>query len=564
MGKAHERTLLFLILLWIYTLLPAHSFAQVLPEEYQLLSEYLKSRDEKIGRSILRNYPDAVFIQDLKLMLSEDAYKRGDFEGAKNYLESIDVNRLKPDLLSKYADLWRVLNLDKKKALLANPVLFRDFIGSVELSLQEAISLAEKLTKGGYYQDVLKVLSGIKDKRACYYLGVAYLRTGDEDKAKEALSSCDDKRGYSYLISIYLREDREDQIRDTLLKVRDDHLRDQLLFLVGRHYLYARNYDKAKDYFSLMTDTYQKFFNLGLLNFIKRNYQDAIQHFIRSYYFASSESEISQACFWTYRSYVAQGREDVGLRYLIEATKGDGFYSAVAKLQVGEPVAYRGLRRVFSEGDMPIQANIIKAIRDGGFYYYSRLEAFKRLPFMSPADIIAISKFDPFLSIRLAVRKYGSRSEVYNSVAFPMPYKEYVYKASERYGLDASLIWAVMRQESLFDVFAVSRSGAKGLMQLIENTARWMSQKAGVPLQDVFSPETNILLGSAYLRYLYDMWEGDLIKVLASYNAGENRVKYWSMQDDPYVFIETIPFKETREYVKRVLYNYYIYSELLK
>ncbi|MCS7284908.1 MAG: lytic transglycosylase domain-containing protein, partial [Hydrogenobacter thermophilus] len=113
-------------------------------------------------------------------------------------------------------------------------------------------------------------------------------------------------------------------------------------------------------------------------------------------------------------------------------------------------------------------------------------------------------------------------------------------------------------------VFAVSRSGAKGLMQLIENTARWMSQKAGVPLQDVFSPETNILLGSAYLRYLYDMWEGDLIKVLASYNAGENRVKYWSMQDDPYVFIETIPFKETREYVKRVLYNYYIYSELLK
>lgn len=259
-----------------------------------------------------------------------------------------------------------------------------------------------------------------------------------------------------------------------------------------------------------------------------------------------------------------RGKEDLGLKYLVMASKGEGFYSAIAKIMSGEPLISKGVRRVFSEVDTPVQADIIKAIRSAGFYYYSRLEAFKRLKDLSPSDIIAISQFDPFLSIKLAIRKYGSTSDVYKYVAFPLPYKKYVYRASESYRIAPELIWAVMRQESLFDPSAVSVSGAKGLMQIIDTTAKWLYKRVGIEPKNIFDPETNILLGTAYLRHLYDMWDGNLVKVLASYNAGPNRVKSWTDYKDPYLFIENIPFKETRDYVMKVIYYYYIYQELLK
>ncbi|MGC8852745.1 MAG: lytic transglycosylase domain-containing protein, partial [Hydrogenobacter sp.] len=111
---------------------------------------------------------------------------------------------------------------------------------------------------------------------------------------------------------------------------------------------------------------------------------------------------------------------------------------------------------------------------------------------------------------------------------------------------------------------AVSVSGAKGLMQIIDSTAKWLYKHTGIEPKSIFDPETNIMLGTAYLRHLYDTWNGDLVKVLASYNAGPHRVKSWTDYSDPYLFIENIPFKETREYVTRVLYNYYVYAELLK
>jgi len=551
-----------LFLLILYKLSFSQSF---LPEEYVLLSQYLKTKDDSLGERILREYPNAVFSEDLKLMLSEEAYKRGNVSKAKEYLQSINPDRLRPDLLGKYAELWKSLDLDKKRALLNNPVLFREFVGSVELSKEERLSVAERLSKRGYYADMIRLLDGYeKDKSACYYLGLSYLKTGQRERGEEILLSCPDDRAYVELARLYLNERDEGKLRDVLLMIKNDEVRNEVLFIAGRIFLYSGDYERSKEYFSSMSDNYDKFFNLGLLSFIGRDYERALKQFMRAYYSAKSPVESSQASFWVYKTYQAMGREDTALRYLVLATKGEGFYSAEAGKLLGERVAHRGVRRVLSEGDFPTQANVIKAIRDAGFYYYSRLEAFKRISLMSPSDIIALSKFDPFLAIRLAVRKYGSRSEVYNLVAYPTPYESYVYEAGQRFNIEPELIWAVMRQESLFDPFAVSRSGAKGLMQLMDKTAQWKAQKLRINIENIFEPRTNILLGTAYLRYLYDLWEGDVVKVLASYNAGEGRVKRWKDYEDKHLFIETIPIKETRDYVRRVLYNYYVYKDLLE
>jgi soluble lytic murein transglycosylase len=118
-----------------------------------------------------------------------------------------------------------------------------------------------------------------------------------------------------------------------------------------------------------------------------------------------------------------------------------------------------------------------------------------------------------------------------------------------------------MRQESLFDPLAISPSGAKGLMQLMDFTARKVSQRYRIP-NNVLSPRENILLGTAYLKEMIELWNGDWIRAIASYNAGPERVKGFIQHKDPYVFIETIPISETRNYVKRVLENYYIYGAL--
>jgi len=69
-------------------------------------------------------------------------------------------------------------------------------------------------------------------------------------------------------------------------------------------------------------------------------------------------------------------------------------------------------------------------------------------------------------------------------------------------------------------------------------------------------------LGTAYLREMIELWKGDWVRAIASYNAGPNRVRGFIQYADPYVFIETIPISETRNYVKRVLENYYIYRAL--
>jgi len=137
-----------ILLVLLFYFLPTLSFSQTtLPEEYRLLSEYIKTGDENIGRYLLEKYPNAVFSEDLKLMLSESAYNRGNLDDAKDYLKSINADRLKPDLLDRYAQLWKELSLDKKSALLSYPVLFRDFIGSVELTDSQALQVADKLIK---------------------------------------------------------------------------------------------------------------------------------------------------------------------------------------------------------------------------------------------------------------------------------------------------------------------------------------------------------------------------------------------------------------------------------
>lgn len=135
-------------------------------------------------------------------------------------------------------------------------------------------------------------------------------------------------------------------------------------------------------------------------------------------------------------------------------------------------------------------------------------------------------------------------------------------------GVDPYLIAAIIREESQYDVRAVSRVGAIGLMQVMPSTANNVAQRVGLPAvgrDDLFDQETNIRIGVRYVEQLLEQFSGNLVYTIASYNAGPIAVGNWiaqyraQSQDE---FVELIPYQETRQYVKRVLRSYREYVRL--
>ncbi len=143
---------------------------------------------------------------------------------------------------------------------------------------------------------------------------------------------------------------------------------------------------------------------------------------------------------------------------------------------------------------------------------------------------------------------------------FPRPYDAAVRSAASVARIDPNLVWAVMRQESAFDPEVVSPARAVGLMQLLPETARATAASAKIPHDDskLTSPAHNIALGSLYLREMLDELGQNVALAVAAYNAGPEAIQRWlaHAKGEPLdVFVEAIPFLETRGYVARVLGN---------
>ncbi len=151
---------------------------------------------------------------------------------------------------------------------------------------------------------------------------------------------------------------------------------------------------------------------------------------------------------------------------------------------------------------------------------------------------------------------------------YPLAYWELIQQKTQERGLDPHLVLALIRQESLFNARARSPAAAMGLMQLIAPTAARVAKQIGLPApnqEKLFEPETNLTLGTQYLKDLLDRYSNNWFKAIAAYNAGEGAVDRWEKEivtDDIEEFVERIPYVETRGYVKLVLRNHRIYKRL--
>ena len=148
---------------------------------------------------------------------------------------------------------------------------------------------------------------------------------------------------------------------------------------------------------------------------------------------------------------------------------------------------------------------------------------------------------------------FGMYYFVEKKVVYPLSYEREVLIYSDTFSLDPFLVFSVIKIESGFDENALSNKGAKGLMQIIEPTAKFIAEALDVKNYDLYDADTNIRFGCYYLRYLLDRFEIQNT-ALCAYNAGEGNVNDWlsenSLSKDG-KNLDYIPFKETREYIKK-------------
>ncbi|WP_319242161.1 transglycosylase SLT domain-containing protein [uncultured Propionivibrio sp.] len=155
------------------------------------------------------------------------------------------------------------------------------------------------------------------------------------------------------------------------------------------------------------------------------------------------------------------------------------------------------------------------------------------------------------------------------SLRYLSPFSEQVRPAARNQSLDDAWVYGLMRQESRFVTNARSTVGASGLMQLMPATARWVAKKIGLADYHhgkVNDTETNVLLGTSYMRLVMEDLDNHPVLASAAYNAGPGRARKWRA-DRPLegaVYAETIPFNETRDYVKKVMSNAVYYSALFE
>lgn len=151
---------------------------------------------------------------------------------------------------------------------------------------------------------------------------------------------------------------------------------------------------------------------------------------------------------------------------------------------------------------------------------------------------------------------------------FPMPFRDTVVRKSREIGLDPAYVYGLIRQESRFIMDARSGVGASGLMQVMPATARWTAKKIGM---SDFTPgqindhETNITIGTNYLKLALDDFDGSMALAAAAYNAGPGRPRNWRNGPtmEAAIWAENVPFSETRDYVKKVLANTTNYAALI-
>ncbi len=320
---------------------------------------------------------------------------------------------------------------------------------------------------------------------------------------------------------------------------------------------------------------------LGLAAFRLGKYDEAAAHFeALAQMNGISDWTESSAAYWAARARLRNRQPELVNRWLDAAAQHAGsFYGILARRQLGLGTRFNWKVPEGSGADMDRLLESSAAVRAIALVQVGqRARAEQELARLYKggdpeigAALLAVAQAGnmPGLSLRVARLMTRRDGKKIDGGLYPVP----KWRPREGFTIDRALIYAVMRQESAFRTGARSRVGARGLMQLMPRTASIVAQDRRLRWRRgrnrLFDPALNISLGQKYLNFLLarDDINGNIIYAIAGYNAGPGAVSKWHAnvdhRNDPLLFLESIPYRETRGYVVRVLANLWAYRERL-
>ncbi|WDR06111.1 lytic transglycosylase domain-containing protein [Devosia rhodophyticola] len=303
-------------------------------------------------------------------------------------------------------------------------------------------------------------------------------------------------------------------------------------------------------------------------------------HFLKMRSMSTLPDTITQANYWLGRAEARLGNvADAKAAYEKAAEYGMVYYGLLARAELGlHGVDLRPLPAWQQSESLFNGREVVKAIRlfaaNGRNDYAEPLLRHFGTGLTNAGELLLAARLAQeigahqlAISIADAAERRGIPLDLFNYPKDGIP-------ADTKIFADRAAVYAVARQESRFQIDAVSRSGARGLMQLMPGTAKDTAKAAGVdysPAKLTSDVRYNALLGSTYLGAQLSRYDGSLVLAAAAYNAGPGNANKWiaAFGDprldnvDPVIWVELIPFQETRKYVQRVLGNYLVYRERL-
>jgi soluble lytic murein transglycosylase len=279
--------------------------------------------------------------------------------------------------------------------------------------------------------------------------------------------------------------------------------------------------------------------------------------------------------YWKARAYKGQNATSKANLILLNLSREHTYYGLLAKDELGEVMANPPSNYVPTENEVQLiqnQAAIQRSLelQRLDMRWESRAEWAWATRDYDDKQMLAAAE----LAMRqswydLAISTAEKTKLVHNFILrYPAPYRETVQTFAKDYGLDEAWVYGLTRQESRFVSYAKSGVGASGLMQVMPATAAWIAKRAGFNdyLQTmIHQTETNVKLGTYYLRYTLDLMSGQAAVATAAYNAGPGSARRWSPKKpmEGAIYAETIPILETRQYVQKVMANTCFYSNRL-
>ena len=393
-------------------------------------------------------------------------------------------------------------------------------------------------------------------------------------------------RSYKVKIRHNLRRGRPTRALQVLEQKRVMHVLDKVEIddmraRIAAGYFFANKDEEALELAVAAANRSRKWVRLadwtaGLSAWRLGQHEVAASHFER---IATSETlsdwYVSAGAFWAARSHLAARNPKQVNRFLdIAAAHPRTFYGLIALRQLGRRTPFNWSAPAFGQADLDKvihSAGVTRAIALTEIGQHHRAEQELRVlsgrrgtaldqSLLGLADRLSL----PATQLRLARQRIADSGEYYDRALYPLPN----WEPRGGFTLDRALVYAFMRQESRFNSHAKSSAGARGVMQLMPRTASSIGRDRSLRWNNrakLFIPEFNMQLGQRYLSHLlgFNDVRKDLFSLAVAYNGGPGNLRKWrrriGKEVDPLMFIESIPSRESRGYVERVLSNLWIY-----